>query len=178
MRDNQEDLDGLFERFLNKTTETPLYFGQKLAKIGTEEVKERLLEVVRGEDMDNAYLAVKALSMMENKGDVLRELFATIHRPANRDKNGGLVSLLEDFDLSEYFVDIFRLFLFGNFKASTLAKGYLDYVEFDITQRTLKKAEKHWNHFLSNASKEESFELKKSEGAEILDEIRDLLEDE
>lgn len=176
MSDNHGDLDGLLVRFLDKNTETPLYFGEKLAKIGTEEVKERLLEVVRGEDMDNAYLAVKALSLMDNKEGVLETVFAVIHRPMNRDRNGGLVSLLEDFNLSEHFVDIFRVFLFGNFKASTLAKNYLDYVEFEITPRTLKKAEKHWSHFLSNASNDEAFELKKAEGEEIVQEIRLLIE--
>ncbi|MCC5937074.1 MAG: HEAT repeat domain-containing protein [Lunatimonas sp.] len=177
MSDNHVDLDGLFVRFLDKGTETPLYFAEKLAKIGTDEVKERLLEIVGGEDMENAYLAVKALSLMENREDVLDSVFAAIHRPANRDKNGGLVSLLEDFDLSEHFVDVFRVFLFGNFKASTLAGSYLDYMEFDITPRTLKKAEKHWNHFLNNASSDEAFELKRTEGEEILREIKALLDD-
>ncbi|EON77998.1 hypothetical protein ADIS_1537 [Lunatimonas lonarensis] len=175
MTDNHVDVDSLFGRFLAKETENPLYFGEKLAKVGTDEVRTRLLNLLDLEDMDDAFLAVKALLLMPNKEETLERLLSTILRPANRGKNGGLVSLLEEFDLGEHFVDIFRIFLFGTFKASTLAKGYLDYMEFEITPRTLKKVEKHWNHFLNNASNDDSFELKKMEGEEIIQELKDLL---
>jgi len=172
----EEQIDDLILKFLNKDEGDPYHYGDKLAKIGTPEVKEKLIAIVKGDDMDNAFLAAKVLGSMEENSVALNALLEVIHLPANRGYNGGLVSLLEDFDLSDKFVDIFRIYLFGNFKAHTLAKEYLDYTEFDITPRTLKKAEKHWNHFLNNSSADEWFELKKQEAEVIFKEIREILE--
>lgn len=172
----EQQVDDLLNKFLNKDEADPYFYGDKLAKIGTPEVKEKLIAVLKGEDLDNAFLAAKVLGSMEDNADALNALLDVIHLPANKKANGGLVSILEDFDLSEKFVDIFRIYLFGNFKAYSLAKEYLDYTEFDITPRTLKKAEKHWNHFLNNSSADEWFELKKQEAEIILNEIREILD--
>ncbi|MEX2564644.1 MAG: HEAT repeat domain-containing protein, partial [Cyclobacteriaceae bacterium] len=128
-------------------------------------------------DMEDAFLAAKVLATMDAKEESLDVLLEVIHLPANKNQNGGLVSLLEEFDLSEKFVDLFRIYLFGNFKASALAKNHLDYTEFDINSRTLKKAEKHWNHFLNNATNDDAFELRKEEAGTILQEIRELLQE-
>ena len=171
----EQQIDELMLKFLNKEEGDPYYYGDKLAKIGSAEVREKLIAVVKGEDMDNAFLASKVLGKMEDNGEGLDAILEVIHLPANRGSNGGLVSLLEDFDLSDKFVDIFRIYLFGNFKAYSLAKEYLDYTEFDITPRTLKKAEKHWKHFLNNSGADEWFELKKQEAEEIFKEIREIL---
>ena len=81
---------------------------------------------------------------------------------------------MEEFDLSESFVDIFRVYLFGNFKAETLAKEYLDSVEFEITPRTIRKAEKHWNHYLHNPEDEGSLAIKKAEVEPMLLEMKEL----
>jgi hypothetical protein len=172
----EEQIDDLILKFLNKEESDPYHYGDKLAKIGSPEVKEKLIAVVKEGDMDNAFLAAKVLGSMDDNEDALTAILEVIHLPANRGVNGGLVSLLEEFDLSEKFVDIFRIYLFGNFKAYSLAKEYLDYTEFDITPRTLKKAEKHWNHFLNNSSADEGFELKKQEAEIIMNEIRNILD--
>jgi len=172
----EEQIDDLILKFLNKEESDPYHYGDKLAKIGSPEVKEKLIAVVKEGDMDNAFLAAKVLGSMDDNEDALTAILEVIHLPANRGVNGGLVSLLEEFDLSEKFVDIFRIYLFGNFKAYSLAKEYLDYTEFDITPRTLKKAEKHWNHFLNNSSADEWFELKKQEAEIIMNEIRNILD--
>lgn len=171
----EQEIDALMLKFLNKEEGDPYFYGDKLAKIGTPEVKEKLIAVVKGEDMDNAFLATRVLGSLEDNSDGLNAILEVIHLPANRNSNGGLVSLLENFDLSEKFVDIFRIYLFGNFKAYSLAKEYLDYTEFEITPRTLKKAEKHWKHFLNNSSADEWFELKKQEAEVIVKEIREIL---
>nr|MBI1231547.1 HEAT repeat domain-containing protein [Cytophagales bacterium] len=171
----EQEIDDLMRKFLDKDESDPYRFGDKLAKIGSPEVREKLIAVVKGGDLDNAFLAAKILGKMEDNAEGLNAVLEVIHSPANRGKNGGLVSLLEDFDLSEKFVDIFRIYLFGNFKAYSLAKEYLDYTEFTITPRTLKKAEKHLNHFLNNAGNEEWFELKKQEAEAILREVVELL---
>jgi hypothetical protein len=53
----------------------------------------------------------------------------------------------------------------------------LDSVEFDITPRTIRKAEKHWNHYLHNPEDEESVALKKLEVEPMLQELKDLFEE-
>lgn len=176
-RSDHNNIQQLINLLLNKTEENPLKYGDKLALMGGAEVREALIRVLQSGDMDDAFLATKVLAKMEEKENSLEALLEMIHNPAHRHHNGGLVSLLEEFDLSQKFVDIFRIYLFGNFKASTLAKDHLDYTTFDITPRTLKKAEKHYNHFLNNPTADGAFELKKEEASQILHDLRTLLED-
>ena len=95
----------------------------------------------------------------------------------NKQQQGAFVQILEEFDLSQRFVDVFRVYLFGNFKASSLAKEYLDSVEFDISPRTIRKAEKHWNHYLHNPEDPDSLSIKKSEVEPMLLEMRELFSD-
>lgn len=175
---DKSHVDRLIEQLLDKSNEDPMKYGDQLVRIGGEEIQEKLIHVLKSGEMDDAFLATKVLSMMENKQQALDALFEVIHRPANQHQNGGLVSLVEEFDIIDKFVDLFRVYLFGNFKSSTLAKVHLDYAEFDITPRTLKKAQKHWNHFLNNSSNGDDFELKKAEAATILAELKALLEEE
>ncbi|GAB2995003.1 hypothetical protein GCM10027284_12010 [Cyclobacterium sediminis] len=171
-------IDRLIGKLLDQSNEDPMKYGDQLVRIGGEEVQGKLIHVLKSGEMDEAFLATKVLSRMENKQITLDALFDVIHRPANQHQNGGLVSLVEEFDIIDKFVDLFRVYLFGNFKSSTLAKVHLDYAEFDITPRTLKKAKKHYNHFLNNSSKGDDFELKKAEAETILAELKDLLDEE
>lgn len=153
-------------------------FADRLAKIGTEEVLNELLIILKSGDMDNAYLAAKALSQMKENQKALDELLEVIHDKKNQQQNGGLVQMLEGFDLSDKFVDIFRIYLFGNFKASLFAKEYLDTVEFELSPRVLKKVEKHWTHYLNNSNPhDEEVKAKRTEAEEIIKEIRELLTD-
>ncbi|WP_375585502.1 HEAT repeat domain-containing protein [Cyclobacterium xiamenense] len=172
-----EKISEWIARLLDEQEAEPLRHAARLAGIGGPQVQDELLRVLKEGSMEQAFLATKALAMMETgKEESLDALLEVIHRPANAGKNGGLVSLLEEFDLSEKFVDLFRIYLFGNFKSSALAKAHLDYEEFVISPRTLKKAEKHRQHFLNNSPKEdEGFLLKKQEAEIILKELRELL---
>lgn len=173
----KSNINKLIEGLLDKNKEEPMKYGEQLVRIGGSEVQEKLIQVLQSGNTEDAYLATRVLALMDNKSMALDALFEVIHLPSNQHNNGGLVSLLEEFDLINSFVDLFRIYLFGNFNASTLAKVHLDYAEFDITPRTLKKAEKHWHHFLNNASKNDGFELKKAEAATILAELKQLLEE-
>jgi hypothetical protein len=83
---------------------------------------------------------------------------------------------MEGFDVSDHYVDIFRLYLFGSFKVSLLAKELLDYEEFEITSRTLKKAEKHWKHYQYNVKKDEHFLVREKEVEAMLDDLRAFLD--
>lgn len=167
-------------KLLDEEEEEPLRYAEHLARIGGSEVHRQLAEVLNQGNMEEAFLAAKTLGMIaEDKDKSLDALLDVIHKPANSSRNGALVSLLEEFDLSEKFVDLFRIFLFGNFKASALAKVHLDFEEFAISPRTLKKAEKHWQHFLNNPLKEDDgYLLKKEEAETILKELHGLFEKE
>ena len=168
-------LQNLIVKMCDKSEEEAYAYADQLGEIGTEEVIDHLIEILNGEDIENAYLAARALSKIENNQKALEPLLDKIHDHSNKNKNGLFVQALEGFDLSDKFVDVFRIYLFGNFKASNLAKDYLDYVEFDLSPRTIKKAEKHWNHFQSNIDKDsEDFIIKKEEVETILKEIKQL----
>lgn len=174
----QQKVQDLFRKMCDKDEAEAFVYADQLAKIGSEEVLSKLLELLRSEDFDDAYLAARALSKMENNQAALEPLLEVIHAKSNQNRNGGFVEMLEGFDLSDSFVDLFRIYLFGNFKASLLAKALLDSVEFDITPRVLKKAEKHWKHFTNNTNAEsDEFMLKKDEVETMLQEMRDLFDD-
>jgi predicted DNA-binding protein len=171
-----QTIQNLIQKMCDKDEAEAYIYADKLAQIGTKEVIQALLEVLKSEDIEDAYLAARALSRMENNQEALVSLFEVIHDKKNQNRNGGFVQMLEGFDLTESFVDILRIYLFGNFKASQLAKDFLDSVEFEITPRVLKKAEKHWNHFKNNVNpNSDDFEIKKAEVEEIFQEINELL---
>lgn len=173
----ENNIDDLIGKLLDKEQKDPYLYGDKLKKIGTQEVFEKLISVVKGGNMEEAFIATKVLGQMEDNEAALDAVLEVIHDPTNKNTNGGLVSLLEEFDLSGKFVDVFRIYLFGNFKSSVLAKSYLDYTEFDITPRVLKKAEKHWNHYTNNSKQDEEFELKKEEVETMLSEMKAMFEE-
>ncbi|WP_162342145.1 HEAT repeat domain-containing protein [Cyclobacterium salsum] len=176
----EEKINALMAKLFDETEEEPLRYAEHLARMGGPEVHRQLVGVLHQGNMEEAFLAAKTLGMLEEDRDKsLDALLDVIHKPSNSSQNGALVSLLEQFDLTEKFVDLFRIFLFGNFKASALAKVHLDYEEFAISPRTLKKAEKHWQHFLNNPRKEDdAYELKKEEAQTILNELNELFEEE
>ncbi|MBD8489249.1 HEAT repeat domain-containing protein [Echinicola sp. CAU 1574] len=171
------NIDLLINKMCDKKEEEAYIYADELAEIGGEEVLNKLLIVLKGEDVESAYLAARALSAMENNQEALAPLLEVIHDKNNKMKNGTFVQSLEGFDLSEKFVDILRIYLFGNFKASFLAKDYLDYTEFDITPRTIKKAEKHWKHFQNNSKQDEAFEIKKEETESILNDLKAMFDE-
>ncbi len=173
----EANINLLFEKMCDKQDEEAFLHADKLAKIGGEEVKSKLIDILKGEDKEDAYLAARALSLMDDNQDALEPMLEVIHDHANSQHNGLFVQALEGFDLSEKFVDIFRIYLFGNFKASLLAKQYLDYTEFDITPRVIRKAEKHWKHFQNNSRQDDSFDLKNMEVESILTDLKAMFEE-
>ena len=170
----EDKIDILVQKMIDRDEKDSFKYAEQLARIGTQEVAEKVLQIVQGKDLENAYLASKVLGMMENGQIGLDPLLNVILNKENMAQNGALVESLEAFDLREKFVEIFRLYLFGNYKASTHAKYYLDYTEFDITPRVIKKAEKHWNHYQNNVKQDEAFEIKKREALTILRELKEM----
>ncbi|KPQ09380.1 MAG: hypothetical protein HLUCCX10_16385 [Algoriphagus marincola HL-49] len=172
-----EEIEKLFQRMLDPEEAEAYNFADKLGLKATEEVKDKLIELVLSDDWEAAYLACRALSKTHWNEESLDAVFKAIHDRKNKQQQGAFVQILEEFDLSQRFVDVFRVYLFGNFKASSLAKEYLDSVEFDISPRTIRKAEKHWNHYLHNPEDPDSLSIKKSEVEPMLLEMRELFSD-
>ncbi|NVK50675.1 MAG: HEAT repeat domain-containing protein [Cyclobacteriaceae bacterium] len=170
----EEEIEKLFQRMLDPEESEAYFFADKLGQKADEKVKDRLIELVADEDWEKAYLACRALSKTPWNEESLDAVFKVIFDRKNKLRQGAFVQILEEFDLSERFVDIFRVYLFGNFKASTLAKDYLDQVEFEISPRTIRKAEKHWKHYLNNPEDPDSLALKRMEVEPMLHEMKDL----
>lgn len=108
---------------------------------------------------------------MEQRDEALNVLMDVIHERRNAAGASELVEAAGDFDLSNHFVDVLRIYLFGNYKASVLAKEYLDHTEFDITPRIIKKAQKHWKHYQNNVRKDEAYEIKEREVQSIFEDL-------
>ncbi|WP_268033924.1 HEAT repeat domain-containing protein [Algoriphagus sp. PAP.12] len=169
-----QDLEFLFSKITDPNESEAYVFADKLGLKANDEAKDKLLELVKGENWEVAYLACRALSKTIWQDEALDAIFDVIFDRKNKNLQGAFVQILEEYDLSLRFVDIFRVYLFGNFKASTLAKDYLDQVEFEITPRTIRKAEKHWNHYIHNPEDEGSMAIKKAEIEPMLLEMKEL----
>lgn len=169
-----QDLEFLFSKITDPNESEAYVFADKLGLKANDEAKGKLLELVKGENWEVAYLACRALSKTIWQDEALDAIFDVIFDRKNKNLQGAFVQILEEYDLSLRFVDIFRVYLFGNFKASTLAKDYLDQVEFEITPRTIRKAEKHWNHYIHNPEDEGSMAIKKAEIEPMLLEMKEL----
>lgn len=174
----EERIAQLIARMTDKNEDVAYAFSDQLSKINDSEVLEKMLPLLRDPDEEIRYLAARTLAKMEDNAAALDSLLDVIHDKAYAQNNGSLVEALEGFDISQNFVDILRLYLFGNFKVSMLAKEMLDYTEFDISPRTIRKAEKHLNHFINNSKHDDQFEYKKSEVEEILQDLKGMFEED
>jgi len=58
-----------------------------------------------------------------------------------------------------------------------MAKLLLDYTEFNISSRTLKKAKKHVHHFVHNSLKDDRYETKMIEVTAIIKELEILIDE-
>ena len=101
----------IFGKMCDKNEDEAFEYADKLANIGTEEVLDELIKILKGDDMDSAILASRALSKMENNQKALEPLLELIHDSAYKNKNGAFVQALEGFDLESKFVDILRIYL-------------------------------------------------------------------
>lgn len=146
-----------------------------LGRIGSDKVVVAMIELLTNPNAESRYMAARTLGLVKNNSQALEPLIVAINAKENTNQTGDLLAVLEEFDISLHFVNIFKLYLFGSFKTSLVAKELLDFKEFDITPRVLKKATKHWNHYKNNVKQEEAFELKKEEVEEMLSELTDYI---
>ena len=144
-----------------------------LGRIGSEAVVTAMIELLNNDNPESRHMAARTLELVQNNANALEPLLVAIQDKKNINQAGDLMMALESFDVSSKYVEIFKLYLFGSFKVSLIAKDLLDYKEFDITARVLKKATKHWNHFVNNVKQDEAFDLKKIEVEEILEDLEE-----
>ena len=172
-----ERVDTLILKLQDPTNDSSYYYSDELGLIGTAYAIEQLLALLSHEDVEVKYLAARTLGLVEENSSAYDALLAAINDKKNKSCSGGLTEALEGFDLSQKFVDIFKLYLFGNLKTSGLAKRLLNYEEFDITPRVVRKSEKHWKHYQSNVKQDEEFELTKLEVEGLLSELKLMFEE-
>lgn len=148
-----------------------------LGRIGSPEVVEAMILLLQNPNPESRYMAARTLGLVKNNAKALVPLLKTIEDKANSSQTGDLLAVLEEFDISLHFVDIFKLYLFGSFKTSMVAKELLNFKEFDITARVLKKATKHWNHYKNNVKQDDAFDLKRHEVEEMFSDLSDYLDE-
>lgn len=169
------DISTLVEQLTGELTEKAYKASDALGRIGSEAVVKAMIELLHHPYPESRIMAARTLGMVEKNGEALNPLLEAINNKNNKAIAGDLFMALEGFDLSTEYVELFRLYLFGSFKVSMVAKNLLDYKEFDITPRVIKKAQKHWNHYANNVKHDEIFELRKAEVDEMLMDLRAFL---
>lgn len=172
----EKEIKVLIVRLEDPQEEEAYRIADKLAVLNSDFVLQAMLKLLYAENVDTRHLAARTLSGMEDNAAALAPLLDAIHDKNLAEGKGAFVEALEGFDISDKFVDIFRLYLFGGIKVQAMAKLLLDYTAFDISPRTIRKAEKHWQHYASNAKHDDSFAVKEAEINEILSELKGLFD--
>ncbi len=170
------DISIYVEQLSGELNEKAYKASDSLGRIGTEEVVNAMISLLNHEFSESRIMAARTLSLIENNNLALAPLLEAIKDKTNSNISGDLLIALEDFDLSEVYVELFRLYLFGNYKTSMVAKDLLDHKEFNITPRVIKKAQKHWDHYSNNIKQDEIYALRKNEVEEMLKDIRAYLD--
>ncbi len=171
-------VDNIIEK-MTATQATKAYeHSDQLVRIGGERVLDKMVALLKSQDEETQYLASRTLGLLEDKEKALEPLLKAIFATENKAIQGMLAEYLDEYDCSQKFVQIFKLYLFGTTKASAMAKEVLDYEEFDITPRVIRKSEKHWKHYINNVKQDDAFELKKTEIEAFLSELKALFENE
>ena len=171
------DITAYVQQLSGELNETAYKASDSLGRIGSEGVVEAMIELLDHSNQESRYLAVRTLGLVKNNEEALTSLLEAIQKEENKEIAGDFLAVLEGFDLSGVYVEIFRLYLFGNYRVSMLAKDLLDHKEFDIAPRVLKKARKHWNHYSNNVKRDEVYALRKIEVEEMLSDLQVFLDD-
>jgi len=170
------DIEQLVSKLTGSLQDNAYKASDSLARIGTQEVVDAMIELLQNPNPESRIMAARTLGKIEHNNEALQPLVDAIKSKDNKDIAGELIAALEGFDVSNIYVDLFRLFLFGNFKVSLIAKELLDYKEFNISPRVLRKAEKHWNHYTNNVKHDEAFALSEKEVTEMLKGLQNFLQ--
>ncbi|MFY0591904.1 hypothetical protein [Roseivirga sp.] len=147
-----------------------------LSHLGSIKEVEALSLLLNHKETENRFLAAKTLEDMEANQIALPRLWEAIENPENSEIKGDLMSTLQGYDISLYYVNIFKLYLFGAFKVTRTAENLLDFQDFDITARVIKKAKKQWAHYSNNVKQDDAYTLKKLEVEERLKDLQEFVD--
>jgi len=172
----KQNISELIKQLSGEISDNTYEASDSLGHIGTEEVVVKLIELLKHQNSESRILSARTLGLIKENGTALDSLLEAISDQVNASQAGELLVALEGFDVSHKYVELFKLYLFGGFKVSMIAKELLDYKEFDITPRVLKKAMKHWNHYSNNVKQDEVYDLRKIEVEEMLNDIKEFID--
>lgn len=165
------DIPALINSLNGSLPENAYEISDTLGHIGQEEVLDAMIRLLEHENDENKIIGARTLGLMKENKAALPPLLEAIYAKENIGIAGDLLVALEGFDISDKYVEIFKLYLFGSFKVSNIAKDLLDYKDFDITPRVIKKAKKHWNHYSNNVKQDDAYLLRKQEVEEMFDDL-------
>lgn len=178
MEKHAEEINSLFAIIEEGSDENAFKAADSLAQIGGEQVVQRLVGLLSSSQYNTVYLAARALSKRKDNNLAMEAVFDLIKNGQEPFLKAVLTEALSGFDCSDYFVDVFKLYLFGNFKVSAMAKEILDDQEFAITPRVIRKAEKQWHHYQHNIKQGDDFHTKKREVENMLGIMKELFQGE
>jgi len=177
MATSTEEIQGLIAILEDGMDDNAYMAADRLAEIGGEEIMQKMMALLASTNDNTVYLAARTLSKCTENAKVIEEVFELIKNANEPFLKGVLTEALSGFDCSEYFVEVLKIYLFGTFKASAMAKEVLDGQEFAITPRVIRKAEKHWHHYEHNVKQDDSFMLKKQEIEIMFSMMKELFEE-
>jgi HEAT repeat protein len=166
------DISGYVSQLSGELSDNAYEASNALGRIGSEAVVKAMIELLIHPHAESRYMAARTLELVENNKKALEPLLIAIQASENRNQAGDLMSALEGFNVGANYVEIFKLYLFGSFKVSLIAKDLLDHKEFDITARTIRKAQKHWDHYSNNVKQDDLYTLRKLEVEEMLIDLK------
>jgi HEAT repeat protein len=169
------DIKTLIEELSGELNDKAYEASDSLGHVGTEEVVTAMINLLEAPFQESRIMAARTLGMVKNNSLALDPMLQAIQSKENSGVAGDLLVALEGFDISDIYVEIFKMYLFGSFKVSNIAKDLLDHKEFNISPRVIKKATKHWSHYSNNVKQDDAYELQKMEVEERLAELTDYL---
>ncbi len=170
------DITKYVEQLSGELNEKAFKASDSLGHIGSEEVVTAMISLLNHPYAESRIMAARTLGLVENNDNAIAPLMDAIKNKENSNIAGDMLVALEDFDLSELYVELFRLYLFGSYKVSMVAKDLLDHKEFNITPRVIKKAHKHWDHYSNNIKQDELYTLRKIEVEKMLQDLKSFLD--
>lgn len=170
------DISALVEQLSGELDDQAIKASDHLAQKNSEEVISEVIKLLDHSSDETKILAARTLGLIKDNQAALDSLLEAIDK--NPKIAGELLIHLENFDLSDKYVPLFKLSLFGSFKVSSIAQDLLDHKEFDITPRILKKAKKAWHHYENNVKHDELYDLKKLEVEELLADLQTFIDSE
>ncbi len=170
------DITTYVEQLSGELNDNAYKASDALGRIGNESVVKAMIELLNHPYLESRIMAARTLGLVENNSEALLPLLEAIKNKENDNIAGDLLMALEGFDVSDKYVELFKMYLFGSYKVSMVAKDLLDHKDFNITPRVIKKAQKHWDQYSNNVKRDEVFALRKEEVEEMLSDLRAYLD--